>query len=243
MAVTQGHGNPAWAEDEIILALDLYFELGAIIPDSSNPKVQALSELLRSLPYHANAAREPSFRNAAGVAFKLQNLRSVATGKGLKNTSKADKSIWKRWGNDPIGTRERAQLIRASIQLDLPGDTPTEPVDDEVFAEGLAITRAHQKRERNPKLRKKLLKKRSEDGALHCDICGFRNQTGDPRFDDAGLEAHHLQPLSEIGETSTRITDLALLCATCHRLVHRAIRVEGNWLSIKELQAILTPSR
>lgn len=236
MAVTQGHGNPAWSEDEIILALDLYLELGGRIPDAKSSKVIALSDVLRRFPYHAEAARKPSFRNPAGVAFKLQNLRSVATGKGLGNTSQADRAVWLRWGNDPEATRIRAQLIRNVLTADLP---PSSDLDEgeEVFSEGRIVTYAHNHRERNPKLRRKLLKKRR--GSLHCDACNYRNNTGDERLDEAGFEIHHLRPLSDIGETSTKLADLALLCATCHRLMHRAISMEGRWLNVEELRSIL----
>lgn len=81
MARTQGHGNPKWTRDETILALNLYFELGGRIPPGNDSRVQELSELLRRFPYHANASRRESFRNPDGVAFKLQNLRQVATGR------------------------------------------------------------------------------------------------------------------------------------------------------------------
>ena len=83
MARTQGHGNPDWTRDETILALALYFDCGENVPSKSDPRVQQLSALLRGLPYHAEAARKETFRNPDGVGFKLHNLRSVATGKGL----------------------------------------------------------------------------------------------------------------------------------------------------------------
>jgi Rad3-related DNA helicase len=40
---------------------------------------------------------------------------------------------------------------------------------------------------------------------------------------DAQLEVHHLRPLAEGGERMTNVaTDLAVLCANCHRLAHSA---------------------
>jgi 5-methylcytosine-specific restriction protein A len=87
MAVTQGHGDPDWSRDETILALELYFKSDMGRLSSGDPAVQALSNLLRALPYHEAAAKNNRFRNPAGVAFKLQNLRSVRTGKGLQNVS------------------------------------------------------------------------------------------------------------------------------------------------------------
>ncbi len=54
-----------------------------------------------------------SFRNADGVAFKLQNIRQVATGKGLGNVSRTDRAVWKELGNDPKRVKELGELIRA----------------------------------------------------------------------------------------------------------------------------------
>lgn len=241
MAITQGHGNPAWTEDEIILALDLYFELDAKVPDASHPQVIALSGLLRSMPYHAEAARKATFRNPAGVAFKLQNLRNVATGKGLSNTARADKAVWEAWGSNPAATRDRAKLIRASLHATGVHEHLGPLHDEEVFAEGRTATYFHRRRERSPKLRRALLQKRRASNSLQCDICGFRNQTGDIRLDEAGLEAHHVRPLAELGQTTTKVSDLALLCATCHRLVHRVIATQKRWLSVGELRATLQP--
>ncbi|MBM4220239.1 MAG: hypothetical protein FJ171_11595 [Gammaproteobacteria bacterium] len=40
---------------------------------------------------------------------------------------------------------------------------------------------------------------------------------------DSQLEVHHLYPLADGGERVTRIeTDVAVLCANCHRLAHSA---------------------
>lgn len=83
MAVTQGHGNPNWNRDETILALEAYFALAGKNPSAKDPLIIALSQTLRALPYHGEAARKSTFRNPDGVAFKVQNLRSRETGKGL----------------------------------------------------------------------------------------------------------------------------------------------------------------
>ena len=239
MAITKGHGNPHWTEDEVVLALDLYFKLAGNAPGPSDPQVIDLSHTLRSIPYHAEAARKESFRNADGVAFKLQNLRQLATGKGLANTSKTDKTVWERFGHDPAATSARAALIRQATQiLSVPEIEP----DEEVFAEGKAVTRAHRRVERSKELRKKLLEQRRLRNEVRCDICGYHNRTGDRRFEYAGLEAHHLRPLAILGATATKVSDLALLCATCHRLTHRAIALEKRWLSLEELKATLQPA-
>ena len=117
MAVTHGHGNPDWTRDEVVLALDLYFGCNGSIPSKSDARVVALSKLLRVFPYHANAARRESFRNPDGVVFKLQNLRQVATGKGLGNVSRTDREVWGELGNNQRRVRELATLIRVGIEI------------------------------------------------------------------------------------------------------------------------------
>ncbi|HYC42293.1 MAG TPA: HNH endonuclease [Noviherbaspirillum sp.] len=234
MAKTTGHGNPNWTRDETILALDLYFDLNGKIPSGSDDRVQALSALLRRFPYHAEASRKDSFRNPDGVAFKLQNLRQVATGKGLGNVSEMDRRVWEEFGHLPSKTKTAADLIRAGVKA-----TAEEPEFEDIeFTEGRIITALHGRRERNPNLRKRLLAQRKSKGALCCDMCGTAPLASNPDMQDAQFEAHHVVPLSVAGMTTTRLSDLALLCACCHRLLHRAIASQKRWVTIEEGRTI-----
>ena len=112
MAVTQGHGNPTWSRDETILALELYHQCGDAIPGPGDPRVIALSQLLRALPIHPVLKRRERFRNPAGVAFKLQNLRRVATGRGLDHSSRTDGEVWHELGANTELVRDMAKAIR-----------------------------------------------------------------------------------------------------------------------------------
>lgn len=50
------------------------------------------------------------------------------------------------------------------------------------------------------------------------------------------IECHHVKPLSEIEiERKTRLDDLALVCANCHRMIH----AKRPWLTIKQLHEIV----
>ncbi len=60
MAKTRGHGNPNWTRDETILALDLFKQLDGKVPSPKSKEVKELSEVLRSLPCHAEAAKQPT---------------------------------------------------------------------------------------------------------------------------------------------------------------------------------------
>lgn len=239
MARTRGHGNPKWSRDETILALDLYFECGGNVPSGKDVRVQRLSRLIQSLPYHGTAQRKDSFRNPDGVAFKLQNLRQVATGKGLGNVSQMDRQIWSEFGSQPDKVKDIAGLIRAGI---LVADSLRESVDEsgeQEFFEERVVTELHKRRERDHKLRERLLSSRRKIGRLACDMCCAQSQTGDPMLEDATFEAHHLLPLSMAAGRTTRLADVALLCANCHRLLHRAISLKKSWLGLSEGKEII----
>jgi len=79
--------------------------------------------------------------------------------------------------------------------------------------EGARTEHTLSKAERDPQVRKSALK----HFGRRCMSCDFV-----PRV-DSQLEVHHLHPLANGGERITRIqTDVAVLCANCHRLAHSA---------------------
>ena len=235
MARTHGHGNPNWTKDETILALDLYFDFGGKIPSGSDMKVTALSNMLRRFPYHAEASRKDSFRNPDGVAFKLQNLRQVATGKGLGNVSMMDRELWLELGGSPERTKALAILIREGIEL---FESIDPPGDDAEFVEGRVITELHHRRERDPKLRERLLSMRLDKSILYCEMCYATPISTNPAIKNAQFEAHHVVPLASSDRRTTRVSDLVLLCANCHRLIHRAIAIERRWLTVAEAKSV-----
>lgn len=239
MARTHGHGNPKWTRDETILALELYQNVGGLVPSGGDERVKQLSEMLRRLPYHQADSRKGSFRNPDGVAFKLQNLRHVATGRGLGKVSNMDRLIWAEFGGRPEETKRLASLIRAGMESASELPASSENGEEDEFFEGRVITQNHKKRERSPKLRKHLLSARLKKGPLICDMCHARSGSGAPSFEDASFEVHHLVLISSAEERKTKLTDVALLCASCHRLLHRAISKEKRWLSVEEGRRIV----
>ena len=78
---------------------------------------------------------------------------------------------------------------------------------------------------------------------LECAACGFNFQEFYGDWGKGFIEVHHIQPLSENKgrETETNPeTDLAVLCANCHRMVHRKKDIT---LSIQELKAKINKGR
>jgi 5-methylcytosine-specific restriction enzyme A len=240
VAKTKGHGNPDWSRDEVILALNLYLECGATVPGGSDPRVVSLSNVLRGLALHPPENRVGSFRNPDGVSFKLQNIRQVASGKGLSNVSKTDREVWSVFGSKPAEVKRLAEIITAlggsaggPNHLDLDSD-------EQEFFEGRLLTAHHSWRERRPKLRRLLIASRTKSGELKCEGCGWTGVSVDAQLVQSGFEAHHLAPLSATGESQTKLKDVALLCATCHRITHRWISLNASWPTREQIAEIVT---
>lgn len=76
----------------------------------------------------------------------------------------------------------------------------------------------HLQRERNRSIVRR--KKRSSP-SLDCEVCGFSFGEAYGARHGTYCEVHHLVPLSEVkNSTKTRLAELAVLCANCHRVVH-----------------------
>jgi 5-methylcytosine-specific restriction protein A len=234
MAKTDGRGNAPWTRDETILALELFLDSGLAALSDSDTRVITLSETLRTLRGNEERAQSKSFRNAAGVSFKLSNLQSIATGRGFANASATDRAVWEQFGHRRQRVKEIVRLIKI-YALEIP--LSTEDQDDDVeFSEGSIFTRMHRHIERNRGLRKALIRDRRRRNLLRCDACFRVNPTADPELDDAIFDAHHLIPLSAQGPTKTKLSDAALLCANCHRLIHKLIAGSGRWASVEDVR-------
>lgn len=107
--------NPKWHRDEVILVLDLYYDLESGQMNSNNPEVIKLSELLNRLPIHVNRPDQAKFRNANGINLKLGNFKHFDPdypGKGLKGGSKLDKAVLDEF----YGKRELLKSIANKIK-------------------------------------------------------------------------------------------------------------------------------
>jgi hypothetical protein len=79
----------------------------------------------------------------------------------------------------------------------------------------------HLRRERDPWLVKaKIEEVRATMGKLTCEACDFDFKNVYGVVDDAIFEVHHRRSLAE-GKRTTASKDLAIVCANCHRIIHR----------------------
>ena len=100
---------------------------------------------------------------------------------------------------------------------------PAEENDDQEYYEGSEIFQLHRKKERSKALIKAAKTQRIKtDPKLCCEVCGFSFLEKYGELGQHFIEAHHLTPISELTEEkATTISELALVCANCHRMLHR----------------------
>lgn len=249
-SLSSTQANPAWTRDELILALDLYLRHRNSLPSKHHPEVQELSQFLGKMGRALGLSSSSSFRNANGVYMKLGNFRRwdpdyIKHGKtGLAKGNKDEEVVWKEFARSPSKLAAVVTSIRNAVDLDaLAGHElqGQEEPDIHEAAEGKVLTRLHRVRERNRALvDRKKRQALTKHGKLECEACGFDFQD---RYGNAGaglIDVHHTRPLHtlEPGQ-KTRLNDLALLCANCHRVVHSG----RHWLSLEELRSALEQAK
>ncbi len=94
-----------------------------------------------------------------------------------------------------------------------------------VGKEGKLLARIHYYRERDKAFAAKVKKnaKQKNGGNLKCEACEFvPNAKYGPRGESC-MEAHHKIPIEQLQPDSiTRVEDMAIVCANCHRVIHSA---------------------
>ncbi|MDQ0686268.1 5-methylcytosine-specific restriction protein A [Streptomyces achromogenes] len=237
--------NPDWTRDEIILACHLVMTNGWKGLDANDPRVIELSGLLHLMPIHAEADRNEKFRNPNGVArktFDIATRHPDYRGKPT-NGGALDVEVLHEFLARPAEMSKTARLIRQGITT---GDLQALALEDEgdlddySAPEGRLLMSRHRRRERNKGLRKKKIAAvLRQGGTLACEACGFDFEEV---YGDRGsgyIECHHVVPLHEAGEGRTKLSDLALICANCHRMIHRC----APWPTPKELRHLIQTRR
>jgi 5-methylcytosine-specific restriction protein A len=229
--------NPLWTRDELILALDLYFRCDPVHTSEKNLDIIELSRVLNRLPIHTVQPDVHSFRSPGAVYMKLCNflrLDPEYSGKGLDAGSKMDEVVW----NDYAQERERLEAVAVAIRAQAENSSPSHamPIEEDWEApEGEVLVREHRVRERDSTLvaRRKASARRSDSYA--CEVCGFDRKKRHAPLSDAAIECHHRVPLAQLRPGQrTRLSDLALVCASCHRMLHGAGR---GVLPVEELRS------
>ncbi|WP_220459685.1 HNH endonuclease [Rugamonas fusca] len=228
------------------MALNLYLTHRPKLPLKNGPEVKQLSTQLNDLA--GCSGNSSTFRNANGVYMKLMNFLSIdpdylVRGKaGLTRNNKDEQLVWNLFAYDEALLNATVARILAFIATpasmpELAGD------DDDGFVEaeeGKLLTRVHRSRERSRLLVRKFKEHvRAKKGSLACEGCGL--EAADKygiEFADV-MDVHHRRPVHTLQPgDKTKFSDLAILCASCHRIVHS----RRKWLSIEQLQQLVAGS-
>lgn len=241
--------NPKWHRDELILTLNLYFQIDSSSFIGSNSKIIELSQILNRLPIHSEELRKQDFRNPNGVAMKLSNFTAIDPnnpGKGLTSYSKLDEKTFFEFNEKQIEVKRISNLILESLNEEHTINKlyKIEDESDNYVKEGFegeVVYKLHKLRERDSKLSEsKKNKVFKETGKLKCEVCDFDFYEKYGELGKGFIECHHTKQLSSYQTNQkTRIEDLALVCSNCHRMLHRNLEN----MSIENLKTIIKNCR
>ncbi|WP_175408524.1 HNH endonuclease [Streptomyces sp. TRM64462] len=234
----------SWVRDELLLACALVVENGWRELRQTDPRVHELSELLRALPLHGDAAVDPRFRSPNSVSRKTTDIATAHpdyTGEATKG-GRPTREIVADFLKHEAEMRAAAEALRVGIASGELHRVPAQPdeVDEDGEAsarEGRLLTRWALHRERDRGLRdRKIRQARKLNQPLRCEVCAFDFGKAYGPLGSGYVEVHHRLPLHVSGPRETRLEDLAFLCANCHRMCHRSYAGE-SWRTPDALRA------
>lgn len=232
-----------WTWDEHVLALDLYLRKRSSPPGKDSAEIDELSKFLNHMADASYVVHSPKFRNRNGVYMKLMNFRRLDPtyqdqGKsGLTRGAEGEKHVWDRYADDPTALAAAVAIIRGTAAREPAEETfETANYYDLERSEGSIVLRMHLVRERSRELIKaKKQQALAQHGRLACECCAFDFATFYGAYGSGYAEVHHTNPiaLSDPGR-KTKLSELAIVCANCHRMLHHR-----ELIALDELRAIL----
>ncbi|MFJ6349127.1 HNH endonuclease [Streptomyces sp. NPDC092046] len=236
----------SWVRDELLLACALVVENGWQELRQTDPRVCELSDLLRSLPLHGDAATDPRFRSANSVSRKTTDIATAHpahTGGSTKGGRPTQEIVADFVENEAemmaVAEALRAGITSGELRQTHDSATAASPDGGASALEGQLLARWTLYRERDRGLRgRKIRHAQKLKQSLRCEVCTFDfGETYGPL--GAGyVEVHHRLPLHISGPRETKLEDLAFLCANCHRMCHRNHEGE-SWRTPDDLRSEL----
>lgn len=216
--------NPNWTREELILALDLYFNLDQGQMHKGHPDVIKVSNELRALNIHQEIPDEKEFRNPSGIARRLGNFKTMDSGykgKGLPNSGKLAKQVFNEFANRKDKLKKEADLIR---QLYLrPKNEASIVSEPKGKYKSDFFFQFHKNRETDPmvmKVKKEMVLTATKN--LKCEVCGFDSLSFYGEIGNDLMEIHYNKDLkSEPGFESSEMNDFVIVCSNCHKALDK----------------------
>ena len=125
----------------------------------------------------------------------------------------------------------RPDFIKSTILVER-FEAEIENTDDPISViEGKLRLVTHYARERDGNIIREKKKQALLNKNLKCEICEF---SFIEKFGVEFIECHHKTPISQSGETETTLSNLGLVCANCHRILHK--QFDGKFLTMDQLK-------
>jgi 5-methylcytosine-specific restriction protein A len=156
-----------------------------------------------------------------GNVCKIENISNIG------NIDELQFDIWQKFEDYFIPCEQQSATTTSAIIKELQITNPELSV-----REGELRLVAHLVKERNRKIVKEKKQRAISSNTLYCEVCTFSFQE---TFQYNFIECHHLSPIGQLGIRETKLKDLALVCANCHRMLHT--KLDGKFLTLKQLKA------
>lgn len=185
-----------------------------------NPDTAEFQDLRNKLESFAGGLgkriSQKTFRGSGGIYVPKPGVSSNAGQRGQVAPS--------------VSTYENAERTSLSSRIIL------DEGDESAFPEGKARFRLHRSLERDNNITKKAkIRRLEETGKLKCEACEFDFAKVYGDLGEGFIEGHHTIPVADLDGTSkTKVSDIALLCSNCHRMIHR-----GSHLTVAGLRNLL----
>jgi len=197
-----------------------FYDLHFALHDAGNDidSIRSLvKEQLKITNNHVYRAKLSAFANPKNYGGRFKDLRRFMK-RDIKSSSTKE--------GTPIGQEEL-------------GHSSTVPEFELIDSglEGSERLRLHLDRERNRRIvEKKKADTLAKTGTLACEVCSFNFEKVYGELGKNFCEVHHLFPLSEAvsEEVLTKLRDLAIVCANCHRMLHRE-----PWTDVTSLRLLV----
>ena len=186
--------------------------------------VIAKTDILSAIPRALIGWDQVDFRGISQGNFcELSHIGNIVTEEQM---NRLKSRLWQAF--EPHFNVEYLESIRNLKSAEDEVDIDSE---DSGVREGDAKLIWHLARERDKSIVKEKKSRAIADGQLNCEVCNFSFQK---KFDVDFIECHHRTPINEGGRI-TKLSDLALVCANCHRMLHK--HIDGEYLSVEKLQS------
>jgi predicted HNH restriction endonuclease len=135
---------------------------------------------------------------------------------------------------------EKRRISERTVEIDANEKTEPTMMQDSFQEGGINEVYGEYKiQKRNPKLREEAIRQHG----YNCFVCDFNFEDIYGNFGAGYIEVHHLELLSSIkSERTLTAKDVAVVCANCHRVLHRngkePMRLEELKGKVEEIRSL-----